>query len=161
MVVAWSVVLGAAWWGSSACARRPAIVGTTYWDPSPSVIDVVRAEVGRWPGGAPAEIRQPSSYLETHAEREVDGAGQLTKLPRVVAVLGHQDRRRTLLAAPVYHEAHVPLVVPTATSRTIGTASPRVFPLAPNDFQERAFIPDFATRQTLARTIALQYHNDD
>ncbi len=140
MVVAWSVVLGAAWWGSSACDRRPAIVGTTYWDPPPSVIDVVRAEVGRWPGGAPAEIRQPSSYLETHAEREVDGAGQLTKLPGVVAVVGHQDSRSTLLAAPVY---------------------PWVFPLAPNDSQEGAFIADFATRQLGARTIALLYDNDD
>jgi len=160
-LVAWSVVLGAAWAGISACNRRPAIVGTTYWDPSPSVIDVVREEVGRWPGGAPAEIRKPSSYLETHAEREVDGAAQLTKLAGVVAVVGHQDSRTTLLAAPVYHEARVPLVVPTATSRAIGVASPWIFPLAPNDSQEGVFIADFATRGLGAKAIALLYDNDE
>ena len=147
--------------GSLACDRRPAIVGATYWDPSPNVIDVVREEVGRWPGGAPAEIRRPASYLGTHAEREVDGAAQLTRLPGVVAVVGHQDSRTTLLAAPVYHEAHVPLVVPTATSRVIGVASPWIFPLAPNDSQEGVFIAEFATRRLGAKAIALLYDNDE
>ncbi len=160
MVVAW-FVLGVAWWGSSACDRRPAIIGTTYWDPSPSLIDVVREEVGRWPGGAPAEIRKPSSYLETHAEREVDGAAQLTKLAGVVAVVGHQDSRTTLLAAPLYIEARIPLVVPTATSRAIGSTSPWIFPLAPNDSQEGVFIAEFATRGLGAKAIALLYDNDE
>jgi branched-chain amino acid transport system substrate-binding protein len=159
--VAWSVVLGAAWWGSSACDRHPAIVGTTYWAASPGVIDVVREEVGRWPGGAPAEIRKPSSYLATHAEREMEGAAQLTALPGIVAVVGHEDSRTTLLAAPAYHEAHVPLVVPTSTSRAIGAASPWIFPLAPNDSQEGAFIAAFATRALRVRTVALVYDNDE
>jgi len=161
MLVAGSVVLGVAWGGSSACDRRPAIIGTTYWDPSPSVLDVVREEVGRWPGGAPAEIRRPASYLETHAEREVDGAAQLTTLAGVVAVVGHQDSRTTLLAAPVYDEARVPLVVPTATSRAIGAASPWIFPVAPNDSQEGVFIAAFATQRLGAKAIALLYDNDE
>jgi branched-chain amino acid transport system substrate-binding protein len=125
------------------------------------VIDVVREEAGRWPGGAPAEIRGPSSYLGTYAEREVDGAAQIVALPGVVAVVGHEDSRNTLLAAPVYDEARIPLVVPTATSRTIAAASPWIFPLAPNDSQEGAFIAEFATRGLGARTIALLYDNDE
>src|SRR5258706_1208270 len=163
MLVTRLVMLGAVLGGGgiAACDRRPAIVGITYWDPAPSVIDVVREEVGRWPGGAPAEIRQPSSYLETHAEREVDGAAQLTRLPGVVAVVGHQDSRSTLFAAPVYHEAHVPLVVPTATRRAISVASPWIFPLAPNDSQEGVFIAEFATRRLGAKAIALLYDNDE
>jgi branched-chain amino acid transport system substrate-binding protein len=143
------------------CERRPAVVGLGYQPPSPSVIDVVRAELTGRPGGAPAELRGPSSYLGTYAAREVDGAAQLVALPGVVAVVGHQDSRSTLLAAPVYDEARIPLVVPTATSRAIGTASPWVFPLAPNDSQEGAFIAEFATRALRARAIALLYDNDE
>ena len=147
--------------GMLACDRRPVVLGLVYRPPSPSVIDVVREDLARWPGGAPAELHVPSSYLGTHAEREVDGAAQLTTLPGVVAVIGHQDSRTTLLAAPVYHEARIPLIVPTATSRAIGVASPWIFPLAPNDSQEGAFIAEFATRGLGARAIALLYDNDE
>jgi branched-chain amino acid transport system substrate-binding protein len=154
-------VLGAAWGGISACDRRPAILGLVYRPPSPSVIDVVREELARWPGGAPADLRGPSSHLGTHAEREVDGAAQLSALPGVVAVVGHEDSRSTLLAIPVYDEARVPLVVPTATSQRIAGASPWIFPLAPNDSQEGAFIAEFATRGLGAHAIALLYDNDE
>jgi len=91
----------------------------------------------------------------------VDGAAQLVALPGVVAVVGHQDSRNTLLAAPVYDEAGVPLVVPNSTSRAIGVASPWVFPVAPNDSQEGAFIAAFATRVLRGRVIALLYDNDE
>ena len=161
MLVARLVVLGAAWGGISACNRRPAILGVTNPGRSPDVLDVVRQEAGRWPGGAPAEIRGPASYLGMYAEREVDGATQLVAMPGLVAVVGHQDSRSTLLALPVYHEARIPLVVPTATSRAIGAAGPWVFPLAPNDSQEGAFIAEFATRELGARAIALLYDNDE
>jgi len=147
--------------GSLACERRPAIVGLSYSAQSPSVVDVVLEASARLPGGAPAEIRGPSSYLGTYAAREVDGAAQLSALPGVVAVVGHQDSRSTLLAAPVYHEARIPLVVPTGTSRAIGAASPWIFPLAPNDSQEGAFIAAFATRGLGAHAIALLYDNDE
>jgi len=156
MLVAQVAVLG-----MFACNRRPAILGLVYRPPSPSVIDVVREDLARWPGGAPAELRGPSSYLGTHAEREVDGAAQLSALPGIVAVVGHEDSRSTLLAAAVYHEARIPLVVPTATSRAIGAVSPWIFPLAPNDSQEGAFIAEFATRGLGAHAIALLYDNDE
>jgi len=147
--------------GSLACDRQPAVIGITYPPHSPSIIDVVRGAAGRLPGGAPAEIRGPSSYLGTYAQREVDGAAQLSALPGVVAVVGHPDSRSTLLAAPVYHEGRIPLVVPTATSRAIGKASPWVFPMAPDDSQEGAFIATFATRDLGARAIVLLYDNDE
>ena len=155
------VMLGAALGGVSACDRRPAILGVTNPGRSPDVLDVVREETGHWPGGAPAQIRGPSSYLGKYAEREVDGAAQLVAMPGVVAVVGHQDSRSTLLAVPVYDEARIPLVVPTATSRAIGAASPWIFPLAPNDSQEGAFIAAFATRALGAHTVALLYDNDE
>lgn len=160
LLVAQLAVLGAAC-GISACDRRPPILGLAYRDPSPNVIDVVREDVARWPGGAPAEIQTSSSRLATHAEREMDRAAQLSALPGIAAVVGHQDSRSTLLAAPVYDEAHIPLVVPTATSRALGALSPWVFPLAPNDSQEGAFIAEFATRALGAHAIALLYDNDE
>ena len=61
----------------------------------------------------------------------------------------------------MYDEARVPLVVPTATNRTIATVSPWVFPLAPSDSQEGAFIAEFAKRVLGARAIALLYDNDE
>jgi len=161
MLVAWLVMLGAGWGEFSACDRRPAILGVTYPGQTPGVIDLVRQEVERWPGGAPAEIRTPSSYLGSHAERDMDGAAQLTALPGIVAVVGHEDSRNTLLAIPIYDDARVPLVVPTSTSKTIATVSPWVFPLAPNDSQEGAFIAQFAARGLGARAIALLYDNDE
>jgi len=160
MWVAWVALLHAAW-ASSACDRRPTVLGITFRPQSPSVIDVVLADVGRWPTGAPATIRGPSSPLGTFSEREVDGAAQLVALPGIVAVVGHQDSRNTLLAAPVYDEAGIPLVVPNSTSRAIGVAGPWVFPVAPNDSQEGAFIAAFATRVLHGRVIALLYDNDE
>ena len=82
-------------------------------------------------------------------------------MPGIVAVVGHQDSRSTILAAPVYDEAGIPLVVPNATSRALGTAGPWVFQVAPTDSQEGAFIAAFATQVLRARSVALLYDNDE
>jgi branched-chain amino acid transport system substrate-binding protein len=106
-------------------------------------------------------MRGPVSTQESYSAREVDVATQLAAVPGIVAAVGHQDSRSTLLAAPVYDEAGIPLVVPNATSHALGAAGPWVFPVAPSDSQEGAFIADFATRTLRARSVALLYDNDE
>jgi branched-chain amino acid transport system substrate-binding protein len=106
-------------------------------------------------------MRGPVSHRETYSAREVDVATQLAAVPGIVAVVGHQDSRSTLLAAPVYDEAGIPLVVPNATSRALRAAGPWVFPVAANDSEEGAFIAEFATRVLRARRVTLLYDNDE
>lgn len=158
--VAWVALLYAAW-AFPACRRDPPVLGVPHPPPSPSVIDVVLQSVADFPGGPPAAMRGPVSNQSTYSAREVDVATQMAALPGVVAVVGHQDSRSTLLAAPVYDEAGIPLVVPNATSRALGAAGPWVFPVAPSDSQEGAFIAAFATRALRARSVTLMYENDE
>ena len=158
--VAWVALLCAAW-AFPACRRDPPVLGIPSAAPSPSVIDVVLQSVADFPGGPPAAIHGPVSHQETYSAREVDVATQLTAVPGIVAVVGHQDSRSTLLAAPVYDEAGIPLVVPNSTSRALGAAGPWVFPVAPSDSQEGAFIAAFATGALRARSVALMYDNDE
>lgn len=160
MWVGWVALLHAAW-AFTACRRDLPVLGVPHPPPSPSVIDVVLESVADFPGGPPAAMRGPVSTQETYSAREVDVATQLATMPGIVAVVGHQDSRSTLLAAPVYDEAGIPLVVPNATTRALGAAGPWVFPIAPNDSQEGAFIADFATRTLRARRVALMYDNDE
>ncbi len=159
-LVAWVALLYAAW-AFPACRRDPPVVGIPHAAPSPSVIDVVLQSVADFPGGPPAAIHGPVSNQETYSAREVDVATQLAAVPGIVAVVGHQDSRSTLLAAPVYDEAGIPLVVPNATSRALGAAGRWVFPVAPSDSLEGAFIAAFATRALRARSVALMYDNDE
>jgi len=158
--IAWVALLYAAW-AFPACRRDPPVIGVPHPLPSPSVIDVVLQSVADFPGGPPAAMRGPVSNRETYSAREVDVATQLAAMPGIVAVVGHQDSRSTLLAAPVYDEAGIPLVVPNATSRALSAAGPWVFPVAPTDSQEGAFIAAFASHTLRARGVALLYDNDE
>ena len=158
--VAWVALLHAAW-TFAACRRDAPVLGVPHPPPGPSVLDVVLQSVADFPHGLPAAMRGPVSTRESYSAREVDVATQLAALPGIVAAVGHQDSRSTLLAAPVYDEAGIPLVVPNATSRALGAAGRWVFPVAPSDSQEGAFIAAFATRALRARSIALLYDNDE
>ncbi|HEV8398577.1 MAG TPA: branched-chain amino acid ABC transporter substrate-binding protein [Gemmatimonadales bacterium] len=158
--IAWVALLHAAW-AFAACRRDPPVIGVPHPPPGPSVLDVVRQSVADFPGGPPATMRGPVSTQETYSAREVDVATQLAAVPGIVAVVGHQDSRSALLAAPVYDEAGIPLVVPNATSRALGAAGRWVFPVAPSDSQEGAFIAAFATRVLGARRMTLLYDNDE
>ncbi len=75
----------------------------------------------------------------------------------VVAVVGHPSSRGSLLAAPIYGEAALPFVVPTATSRRLRDAGPWTFQLAPDDEAEGTFIAGFALDSLAARTVTLFY----
>ncbi len=89
--------------------------------------------------------------------RDVASAGAAAAAPDVAAVVGHGSSRTSLLAAPIYDEAGVPFIAPTATSRRLRDAGPWTFQLAPDDEAEGAFIAGFALDSLAAPVITVFY----
>ena len=150
--------------GAVGCERRhPAVIGVVFGEEQhPNVLDVVRDELRRRYPDAPPEIRSPrTQQVEEGAPGAVTVATAFTKVPGLVGVVGHVDSRGSLFAAPVYDEAHIPMVVPTSTSRRLHTVSPWVFMMAPDDSLEAEFIAAFAARSLHTRAVAVFYDNDE
>jgi branched-chain amino acid transport system substrate-binding protein len=90
---------------------------------------------------------------------EIARARRLVALPRVMGVVGHAGSRSTLITAPIYSEAGIPLVVPTATSVRLWEISPWIFPLAPDDSIEAAFLGKAAVDRLKASRISIFFVN--
>lgn len=101
--------------------------------------------VGGWPGGG----------------EEVERAARFAAYPGIAGVVGHPSSRGSLLAAPIYAAAGVPLVVPTGTSRRLREAGPWVLRLAPDDSTEAAFLVAFAADSLGARSLTTFFDNDE
>ncbi|QJR35367.1 ABC transporter substrate-binding protein [Gemmatimonas groenlandica] len=78
----------------------------------------------------------------------------------VVAVVGHAGSRSTLMVEPLYREAGMPLIVPTATARALRDVSGSVFMLAPPDDLIGAFLVDEAMVRLHARRLGMLYVAD-
>lgn len=78
----------------------------------------------------------------------------------IVAVVGHAGSRPTLMVEPLYREAGMPLIVPTATARTLRAISGNVFMLAPPDDLIGAFLVDEAMVRLRARRLGILYVAD-
>jgi len=153
----------AALMGMAGCGQRhPAVIGVAFGEEHPNVLDVARDDLRRRYAEDVPEVRSGQAELvEEGAPGAVTLASRLTKLPGIVGVVGHADSRGTLFAAPMYDEAHVPLLVPTATSRRLRTISPWVFMMAPDDSTEAEFIAAFAVQSLHTRAVAVFYDNDE
>ena len=92
---------------------------------------------------------------------EVDRAIRFAKNPSVVAVVGPRGSREALQTAPVYREARLANVIPTATSSRLRDLGPLSFLLAPNDSIQGEFISRFVAEQLHARTAAIVYLPDE
>ena len=149
--------------GTVGCERRhPVVIGFAFGGEHPGVLDVVHAEFALRPGEREPEILSATGFIaETGAPGQVRVATRFAAIPGLVGVVGHADSRGTLVAVPVYHEAHIPVLVPTATSRRLRAVSPWVFTLAPDDSAEAEFIADFAVRSLRTHAAAVFYDNDD
>jgi branched-chain amino acid transport system substrate-binding protein len=147
------------------CERRqPAVIGFTF-DARGAYAGVVSAARKIWRDStrtdAPVIVDVGGVPAESGAAGQVILASHLAAYPGILGVVGPSDSRSTLAAAPVYDEAHVPLLVPTATSRRLKTVSPWVFMLAPDDSAEAEFIATFVAQTLHARTAAVFYDNDE
>jgi len=95
----------------------------------------------------------------TESTVEIARAHRLVALPRVMGVVGHAASRGTLITAPIYMEAGIPLLVPTATSSRLWEVGEWIFPMAPNDSVEAAFLGQVAVEGLGATRIAVYFVN--
>lgn len=95
----------------------------------------------------------------TESAVEIARAHRLVALPNMMGVVGHSSSRGTLVAAPIYADAGIPLVVPTATASRIWEVSPWIFPIAPTDSVEAAFLGQVTVDLLGGRRIAVYFSN--
>lgn len=88
-------------------------------------------------------------------------AQKVVAMPGLAAVVGYSDSRSTLVVGPVYRDAGVPLIVPTATSRAIKSLGPRVFMMAPDDGAEGAALAHIAKKGMAARRVTIFHLSDE
>jgi ABC-type branched-subunit amino acid transport system substrate-binding protein len=92
---------------------------------------------------------------------EVQRATLLAENPNVMAVVGPGGSREALQVAPVYREAGLTHLVPTATSRLLSGAGAYTFVLVPNDSVQGEFIGAFADTALGAEQVAVFYVPDE
>jgi len=95
----------------------------------------------------------------TESTVEIARARRLAALPGVMGVVGHAGSRGTLITAPIYADAGIPLVVPTANSGRLWEIGKWVFPLAPTDSVEAEFLGAVAVDGLKASRIAVYFIN--
>lgn len=125
--------------------QRAALVAAASL-PSDSTHGSIRI-VGDWDSGG------------TESSVEIARARRLVALPGVMGVVGHAASRGTLLTAPIYSDAGIPLVVPTATSSRLWEVGGWVFPMAPTDSAEGEFLGQVAVDGLKATRIAVYFVN--
>lgn len=125
--------------------QRAALVAAASL-PADTTLGAIRI-VGDWDSGG------------TESTVEIARARRLVALPGVMGVVGHAGSRGTLLTAPIYSDAGIPLVVPTATSGRLWEVGGWVFPMAPSDSVEAAFLGQVAVEGLKATRIAVYFVN--
>ncbi|MBX7119485.1 MAG: ABC transporter substrate-binding protein [Gemmatimonadaceae bacterium] len=90
-------------------------------------------DIKAWRSGDPARMLSEAAQARIFADD-----------PSVIAVVGHAGSKGTLLAAPIYRAANVPLVVPTATAEELRRLGGPVFLLSPPNDEIGAFLVDQA-----------------
>jgi branched-chain amino acid transport system substrate-binding protein len=153
-------------WGACTSERQPVVIGLAWPEQPEHTRRVAQALIDSTapPGERPILVRSfdaESTSPSTALENSVQVALRMADWPGLVAVVGFPSSTETLLAAPIFAEAGVPLLVPTATTRRLADAGGLVFPLAPNDSIEGEFIATFAVERLSARSATLFYTVDD
>ncbi len=150
---------------AGACRDRTAVPRIAY--PSawlgPDLGRVAQAAIDEV--GPRRVVEIPLALLEERREAarqpgyaaEVAYAEAMVTIPRLAAMVGHLSSRGSLLAAPIYGEAGIPLIVPTGTSRRLRAVGPWTFLLAPDDSAEGAFIAAFVLDRLAARRVTIFY----
>lgn len=162
--VAAVTVLAAAGCGDG--VREPAIAFTYNWG-DPPFERFLRAQLDatRPPGGDSIQLRvyTDGGWQALGASPLVGEVARATTISadsNVLAVVGPGGSREALQVAPVYAEAGLAAVIPTATSRLLADLGPLVFRVAPDDSVQGAFIAAFADTALRAKRLAI-YHSPD
>jgi ABC-type branched-subunit amino acid transport system substrate-binding protein len=129
-----------------------------------TLVRVAQPAIDAW--GPPRVVELPESLMARVRVRpgyagDIDFAEAMVAMPGLVAAVGPQSSRATLLVAPIYGEVDVPLISPTATSDRLRTLGPWVFRLAPDNSAEGAFMAGFALDRLAARRVTIFYLDSD
>lgn len=125
-----------------------------------SVLDVVLDSLDR---DAKIAIRLAPLRAET-AKDELDRirlvyrALEAVRSPEVVAAVGMPGSSEVMTTGPVYRDAGIPLVVPTANAPQLASLGPGVFLMAPRMDEEARFISDFVAGRLGAHTATVVYN---
>lgn len=116
--------------------------------------------------GRPRAAEIPESLMARVAPApgyagDIGYAEAMAALPGVVAAVGPQSSRATLLVAPLFAERGIPLISATASSRRLRALGRAVFQLAPDDEAEGAFIATFVLDRLAARRVTIFYLDAD
>ncbi len=143
-------------------AEPPAVVRVADAIPrnyrQPSLIDLIEPRLASTKGPRLAVAR----WTRNDGALDAAQAGQARRFsqdPSVIAVVGHAGSQMTLLASPVYRDAGIPVIIPTATAREL-RAIPGHFMLAPSDEAVGAFLADAALDSLQGRRVALMHIAD-
>jgi branched-chain amino acid transport system substrate-binding protein len=149
----------------AACARRTAtpVIGLALNSISPHVGAVAQAVIDRGGslGGPPITVRGPGPTDAAGLFAEVEGAVARASDHDVVVVVGPGGSREALQVAPIYRDAGLPNIVPTATSSQLRAFDEWTFVLAPNDSVQGEFLGTFAAERLHADSALLFYIPDE
>jgi len=82
--------------------------------------------------------------------------------PTTTFIVGHVGGQATLLALPTYHQAEIPVIVPTAPLAALTRQNyDNVFRLCPSDVEEGVQDARYAERTLNAKKVAVVYEQDD
>jgi branched-chain amino acid transport system substrate-binding protein len=134
----------------------PVRIGFAVLDADPRTSELAQQAIDAWHTTRLIEIHRvtrPTTLRDLGVS--VADAEHLVRVPGMAGVVGHAGSRGSLMAAPVYAQSGIPLIVPTGTSRRLQTVGPVVFPLAPDEEAEAEFIVRFATGTLGARRVTV------
>lgn len=150
---------------AAACTPGDDAPPTVGFGLSPSIVPSLRVAqeiLSENPLPRPVAWDVPAEDIDTEtADGAVSRALEMVENPGLVAVVGHAGSRGTLSAAPIYQEAGVPLLAPSATSDAMGELGPGVFRIVPGNRQEGAFMARFALEEMDARSGLVFYVPDE
>ena len=142
----------------------PVTIGLIFPGPRSAEFISRHADTFRTRDGRPVrfvfDTTPPPSGLGFSAV-QVAYASRLMERGDLAGMVFHQGSRESLLLAPMFREAQVPLLLTSATSRRLHATGPWTFMLAPDDSVEGAFIGNFVAERLGARSVTLFYVVDE
>ena len=146
-----------------ACAddRAPARIGFVFGELATGAGAVAQAALDSLarPGERPVRLITPPASMTGPGAASPSGpvhlANAMAILPDISGIVGPPSSREALHAAPIYAEARIPAVIPTATSRRVRDAGRWIFTLAPDDSVEGEFLAAFVHDRLHAPAVTL------
>lgn len=153
----------------AACARGPAApaIAVTYAFADTTFEAFLAEEVARARTGDEVALRILGGGIAYRPEgrgalfAEVRRATMLAGDPDVVVVVGPGGSREVLQVAPIYRDAGIAELIPTATSRLLANVGPFAFRLAADDSVQGEFIGAFVDSALAAESAVIIHIPDE